>query len=219
MELIHFFLNNHDEVLRLTGQHLGLVVVSIAIASLIGIPAGILMTRRPNLEKAILGFANVVQTIPSLALFGFLIHVSGIGSSTAVCALVLYGLLPIVKNTYAGIRSVDASVREAGRGMGMTDQELLWQVEIPLALGVILAGIRIAAITSVGIATIAAAIGAGGLGMYIFRGLASVNTTLILAGAVPAAALALLTDLGLGWMEQLLTPSQSRIPQVEKRAV
>ncbi len=219
MELFHFFLNNRDEVLQLTGQHLGLVVISIAIAALIGIPAGILMTRRPNLEKAILGFANIVQTIPSLALFGFLIHVSGIGSDTVVCALVLYGLLPIIKNTYAGIRGVDASVREAGRGMGMTDQELLRQVEIPLALGVILAGIRIAAITSVGVATIAAAIGAGGLGMYIFRGLASVNTTLILAGAIPAAALALLADLGLGWMEKLLTPAQSRVPQVERRAV
>ena len=222
MELFRFFLSNHNEVLSLTGQHLGLVAISIVIASLLGIPAGILMTRRPNLERAVLGFANVVQTIPSLALFGFLIHVpliGGIGSNTAVCALVLYGLLPIIRNTYVGIRSVDSSVREAGRGMGMTDWQLLWQVEVPLAVGVILAGIRVAAITSVGVATIAAAIGAGGLGMYIFRGLASVNTTLILAGAIPAAALALLTDLSLGWMEQHLTPPESRTPQLERRAV
>lgn len=222
MKLVQFLVTNSEEVLSLTGQHLGLVATSIALASAIGIPAGILMTRKPNLEKAILGFANVVQTIPSLALFGFLLPVpliGGIGSGTAICALVLYGLLPIVRNTYAGIRGVDHSVREAGRGMGMTDWELLWQVEVPLALGVILAGIRVAAITSVGIATIAAAVGAGGLGMYIFRGLASVNTTLILAGAIPAAALALLTDFGLGWLERLLTPTQGSVTRAERRAV
>ncbi len=163
--------------------------------------------------KGILGFANVVQTIPSLALFGFLSPipvVGGIGASTAIVALTLYALLPIIRSTSAGIQGVDPSVKEAGRGMGMTDLQLLWQVEIPLALGVIVAGIRVAAITSVGIATIAAAIGAGGLGMYIFRGVAGVNTTLILAGAIPAALLALLTDFGLGWMEKLLKSPQRR---------
>lgn len=193
----------------MTGQHLWLVTFSIAIASVIGIPAGILLTRKPQLEKSILGFANIVQTIPSLALFGFLIPVpwiGGIGSSTAIVALVLYGLLPIIRNTFAGIRGVDRSVREAGRGMGMTDAQLLWHVELPLAVGTMLAGIRVAAITSVGVATIAAAIGAGGLGMYIFRGVASVNTTLILAGAIPAAALALLTDFILGGIERWLSP-------------
>ena len=219
MDLVHFLLINRGEVLSLTGQHLGLVVVSITLASAIGIPAGILMTRRPNLEKTILGFANVVQTIPSLALFGFLLPVLGIGAGTAVSALVLYGLLPIIRNTYTGIRGVDRSVREAGQGMGMTDRELLWQVEVPLAIGVILAGLRVAAITSVGVATIGAAIGAGGLGMYIFRGLASVNTTLILAGAIPAAALAVLADWGLGSLERLLTPGQGSVPEVERRAV
>lgn len=209
MELWEFFVSNFDEVLSLTGEHLWMVFVSISVAAVIGIPAGIVITRKPALEKGILGFANVVQTIPSLALFGFLIPLpvlGGIGSSTAILALILYALLPITRSTYAGIKGVDPSVKEAGRGMGMTDLQLLWQVEIPLALGVILAGIRVAAITSVGIATIAAAIGAGGLGMYIFRGVAGVNTTLILAGSIPVALLALLTDFGLGWVERLLSP-------------
>ena len=211
MELWEFFVSNFDEVLRLTGEHLWMVFVSITVAAVIGIPAGVVITRKPGLEKGILGFANVVQTIPSLALFGFLIPLpvlGGIGASTAILALILYALLPITRSTYAGIKGVSPSVKEAGRGMGMTDLQLLWQVEIPLALGVILAGIRVAAITSVGIATIAAAIGAGGLGMYIFRGVAGVNTTLILAGAIPAALLALLTDYGLGWVERLLSPRQ-----------
>ncbi|MFB3068276.1 MAG: ABC transporter permease, partial [Acidobacteriota bacterium] len=160
MELWEFFVSNFDEVLSLTGEHLWMVFVSISVAAVIGIPAGIVITRKPALEKGILGFANVVQTIPSLALFGFLIPLpvlGGIGSSTAILALILYALLPITRSTYAGIKGVDPSVKEAGRGMGMTDLQLLWQVEIPLALGVILAGIRVAAITSVGIATIAAA--------------------------------------------------------------
>ena len=185
-----------------------MVLVSVAIACAIGIPAGVLVTRRPGLERSVLGFANVVQTLPSLALFGFLIPlplIGGIGVRTAIVALVLYALLPIIRNTYAGIRGVDTAIKEAGRAMGMTDRQLLWQVEMPLALGVIVTGIRVAAITSVGVATIAAAIGAGGLGMYIFRGVASVNTTLVLAGSVPAATLALLSDLGLGWLEQVVS--------------
>ncbi len=213
MNLWEFFTSNYDEVLTLTGQHLWMVLVSIAAAVMIGVPAGVLITRKPALEKGVLGFANVVQTIPSLALFGFLIPipvVGGIGASTAIVALTLYALLPIIRSTYAGIPGVDPSVKEAGRGMGMTDLQLLWQVEIPLALGVIVAGIRVAAITSVGIATIAAAIGAGGLGMYIFRGVAGANTTLILAGAIPAALLALLHDFGVGWMEKLLKSPQRR---------
>jgi osmoprotectant transport system permease protein len=155
----------------------------------------------------VLGVANVFQTVPSLALFGFLIPVpllGGIGSRTAVVALVLYALLPIVRNTYTGIVGVDPAVVEAARGMGMTDRQLLWHVELPLALGVILAGIRVATVISVGIATIAAAIGAGGLGTYIFRGLAMVNNQVILAGAVPAALLALLADFSLGRVEHRL---------------
>ena len=222
MELWEFFVSNFDEVLRLTGEHLWMVFVSITVAAVIGIPAGVVITRKPGLEKGILGFANVVQTIPSLALFGFLIPLpvlGGIGASTAILALILYALLPITRSTYAGIKGVNPSVKEAGRGMGMTDLQLLWQVEIPLALGVILAGIRVAAITSVGIATIAAAIGAGGLGMYIFRGVAGVNTTLILAGSIPAALLALLTDFGLGWVERLLSPRQGSQADLQGGAV
>jgi osmoprotectant transport system permease protein len=222
MDLWQFFVSNFDEVATLTGQHLWMVLVAITIASVVGIPAGVLITRKPALEKGVLGFANVVQTIPSLALFGFLIPVplvGGIGSSTAIVALILFALLPIIRSTYAGIKGVDPSVREAGRGMGMTDLQLLWQVELPLALGVILAGIRVAAITSVGIATIAAAIGAGGLGMYIFRGVAGVNTTLILAGAIPAALLALLADFCLGQVERRLAPGQGTVSGIERRAV
>ncbi len=222
MDLWHFFVNNFDEVATLTGQHLWMVLVAITIASVIGIPAGVLITRKPALEKGVLGFANVVQMIPSLALFGFLIPVplvGGIGSSTAIVALILFALLPIIRSTYAGIKGVDPSVREAGRGMGMTDLQLLWQVELPLALGVILAGIRVAAITSVGIATIAAAIGAGGLGVYIFRGVAGVNTTLILAGSIPAALLALLADFCLGQVERRLASGQGTASGIERRAV
>ena len=209
MELWRFFWMNSREVLSLTAEHLAMVGLAMTLACALGVPAGILMTRVPRLENLILGFANVVQTIPSLALFGFLISVpliGGLGVKTAILALVLYGLLPIIRNTYTGIREVDPAVKEAGRGMGMTDSQLLWRVEMPLALGVILAGIRVAAITSVGVATIAAAIGAGGLGMYIFRGVASVNNTLILAGSVPAAAMALVADLSLGALERSLSP-------------
>jgi len=188
----------------LLGQHLGLVAISTAIAALIGLPLGVLVARRPAWRRPVLGLANVFQTIPSLALFGLLIPVFGIGAWTAITALVVYALLPIVRNTYAGIAGVDPAVREAGRGMGMTDGELLRLVELPLAAGVILAGVRIATVVSVGIATIAAAIGAGGLGVYIFRGVATVDNTLILAGAIPAALLALLADALLGFVERRL---------------
>ena len=185
-------------------QHIGLVAISTSIAALIGLPLGVLVARRPAWRRPVLGLANVFQTIPSLALFGLLIPVFGIGAWTAITALVVYALLPIVRNTYAGIAGVDPAVREAGRGMGMTDGELLRLVELPLAAGVILAGVRIATVVSVGIATIAAAIGAGGLGVYIFRGVATVDNTLILAGAVPAALLALLADALLGFVERRL---------------
>src|SRR5213593_1638643 len=185
------------EVAQLTLEHLVLVGLSILIAAGIGLPLGVLMTRKPGLSGPILTFANAVQTIPSLALFGFLIplpFIGGIGARTAIVALVLYALLPIVRNTYEGIAGVDPAVREAGRGMGMTDWQLLTQVELPLGFGVILAGVRVATVVSVGTATIAAAIGAGGLGVYIFRGVAVVDDTLILAGALPAALMALAAD-------------------------
>jgi len=188
----------------LLGQHIGLVTISTALAALIGLPLGVLVARRPAWRRPVLGLANVFQTIPSLALFGLLIPVFGIGAWTAITALVVYALLPIVRNTYVGITGVDPAVREAGRGMGMTEGELLRLVELPLAAGVILAGVRIAAVVSVGIATIAAAIGAGGLGVYIFRGVATVDDTLILAGAIPAALLALLADALLGFAERRL---------------
>ena len=188
----------------LLGQHVSLVVLSTAIATGLGLPLGILAARHPAWRRPVLGVANVFQTVPSLALFGLLIPLFGIGAWTAITALVVYALLPIVRNTYVGITSVDPAVREAGRGMGMTDGELLRLVELPLAAGVILAGVRIATVVSVGIATIAAAIGAGGLGVYIFRGVATVDDTLILAGAIPTALLALLADALLGLVERSL---------------
>jgi len=204
VRLFEFYARHAGEVWLLLVQHIGLVAISTSIAALIGLPLGILVARRPAWRRPVLGLANVFQTIPSLALFGLLIPVFGIGAWTAITALVVYALLPIVRNTYAGIAGVDPAVREAGRGMGMTDGELLRLVELPLAAGVILAGVRIATVVSVGIATIAAAIGAGGLGVYIFRGVATVDNTLILAGAVPAALLALLADALLGFVERRL---------------
>jgi len=210
VNVFQFMVQNHSEVLRVTLEHLWMVVVSIFLAVLVGIPLGILITRWPGLDKPVLGGANIIQTIPGLALFGFLLPVPWIGARAdrlAILALSLYALLPLIRNTYTGIKGVDHSVVEAGRGMGMTDRQLLFQVELPLALGVIIAGVRVATVISVGLATIAAAIGAGGLGEYIFRGLAMVNNQLILAGAIPAAALALLADVSLGWLERRLSPS------------
>ncbi|BCL33875.1 ABC transporter permease [Nostoc sp. MS1] len=202
-----FLIKYAPEILQHTLEHLFLVGVAIAIAIIIGIPLGILITRQKQLRQPILGIANILQTIPSLALFGLLIPVpiiGGIGVIPAIVALTLYSLLPIIRNTYTGITGVDPAIREAGRGMGMTDRQLLLQVEIPLAIGVILAGVRVATVISIGIATIAAAIGAGGLGVFIFRGIAVVNNQLILAGAVPAAVIALLADLLIGWLERKL---------------
>lgn len=209
MNLYQFMLHNHTEVLELTLEHLWLVGISTLLAVLIGIPLGILITRWPVLNKPVLGGANVIQTIPSLALFGFLLPAPWIGERAdriAILALTLYALLPLIRNTYVGIKGVDRSVIEAGRGMGLTDRQLLFQVELPLALGVIIAGVRVATVISVGLATIAAAIGAGGLGEYIFRGLAMVNNQVILAGAIPAAVMALLADISLGWLEKRLSP-------------
>lgn len=205
--VLDFMIRNRAEVFELTFEHLWLVGVAMVIAVALGVPAGILLTRRPSLSRPVLGVADIVQTVPSLALFGFLIPVpwiGGIGARTAIVALALYALLPIIRNTHAGIVGVDAAILEAGRGMGMTDRQLLLQVEIPLSLGVILAGIRVATVISVGVATIAAAIGAGGLGMYIFRGVAMVDNQLILAGAIPAALLAVLADVVLGTIEHRL---------------
>jgi len=200
---------SHD-ILQLTGEHLLLVVSAMGMAILLGVPAGILLTRRAALQRWLLGFASVVQTIPSLALFGFLIPVpliGGIGPRTVIVSLVLYALLPIMRNTFVGIASVDAAVCESAIAMGMTDWQLLRLVQLPLAAQTILAGIRIATVATIGTATIAAAIGGGGLGVFIFRGVASVDSAQILAGAMPAALMALMADGGLGWVERRLAPA------------
>jgi osmoprotectant transport system permease protein len=197
------------EILAETGWHVLLVVVSVGLATAIGVPLGILLTRRPGWQRLVLGTASAVQTIPSLALFGLLIPVpfiGGIGTRTALIALTLYSLLPVLRNTVVGITGVDRAVREAGRGLGMTDAQLLRRVELPLAASVILAGIRLATVIGIGLATIAAAIGAGGLGVFIFRGVAMVDNRTILAGALPAAALALGADTLLGALERRLQP-------------
>jgi osmoprotectant transport system permease protein len=209
MSLFRFLLHNHDQVLELTAEHLSLVGLSTLFATLIGIPLGIAIAHRPLLKKPVLAGANVIQTVPSLALFGFLLPLPWLGESAnrlAILALSLYALLPIIRNTYTGICGVDPAVVEAGRGMGLTESQLLFQVELPLAVSVILSGVRTAIVISVGLATIAAAIGAGGLGELIFRGLAMVDNRVILAGAIPAAILALLADVGVGWLERRLQP-------------
>ncbi|HEY9853651.1 MAG TPA: ABC transporter permease [Leptolyngbyaceae cyanobacterium] len=213
MNWIEFLFEYRDEVINRTIEHLFLVGISISIAIIIGIPLGIFCTRNGLWCKIILGCANIFQTIPSLALFGFLIPLpilGGIGARTAIIALILYALLPIIRNTYTGIVNVDPAIREAGRGMGMTDRQLLFQVELPLALGFILAGVRVAIVISVGVGTIAAAIGAGGLGTFIFAGVGMVNNQLILLGAIPAALMALVVDLTLGAIESRLASTESR---------
>ncbi len=210
--MVEFLRIHRVEIATLTLEHVWLVAASMGIAVLIGVPAGILLTRKPRLREPVIGGANIIETIPSLALFGFLLPAPWLGARAdriAITALALYALLPIIRNTYVGITGVDPGVREAARGMGLTSRQMLWQVELPLSMSVILAGIRTATVLCIGIATIAAAIGAGGLGEFIFRGLAMVNDSLILAGAIPAAMLALAADLGLGWLEARLRPPRA----------
>jgi len=205
MSFWHFLQQNWPELLEHLREHLWLVFVSTLIAVAIGIPTGILLTRRKSLRSSILGIANVMQTIPSLALFGFLVpipFIGGIGARTAIVALVLYSLLPIIRNTVTGILGVDPNVREAAVAMGMTGGQVLWQVELPLAMSVIITGVRVALVIAIGVATIAAAVGAGGLGVFIFRGIRQFDNNLLLAGAVPAALLALLSDFLLGLIER-----------------
>lgn len=196
-----------EEILTLTGEHALLVLIAIGAASLIGLPAAIALTRREKARRWVLGFANIGQTIPSLALFGFLVPVVGIGKGAAILALILYALLPILRNTITGILGVDPAVRESAVAMGMTPAQILRQVEIPLAMPSIVAGLRIATVTTIGTATIAAAIGGGGLGVFIFRGIAMLDKKTVLAGALPAAALALIADEALEWIERRLSPA------------
>jgi osmoprotectant transport system permease protein len=206
--VVRFWLLHRGELATLFAQHVLLVAISTVVAVAIGVPLGIFAARRPRLSAPIIAVANIVQTVPSLAMFGFLLPVpliGGVGARAAGFVLILYGLLPIIRTTIAGLNGIDRAVRDAGVAMGMTPRELLWQVELPLALPSIVAGVRVAAVVGVGTATIAAAIGAGGLGEYIYRGLSMVDTTVILAGAIPAAILALVVDGALWWIERRLS--------------
>src|SRR5437660_5759492 len=203
--MLEFLKQNWSDILAHIAQHLWLVAISIAIAIAIGLPLGILITRRKSLRGPVLGIANVMQTIPSLALFGFLIplpFIGGIGPRTAIVALVFYALLPIIRNTVTGILGIDKSVREAAVAMGMTDRQVLLQVELPLAMSVILTGVRVAVVITIGVAIIAAEVGAGGLGEYIFRGLRLDDNRLLLAGSIPSALMALLADFGFSVIER-----------------
>jgi len=211
MSLTDFFSRHANEILQATLEHVWLVGATMLLAIAIGVPLGVLVARRPWLSRPILGSANIAETIPSLALLGFLLPVPWLGDRAdrlAITALTLYALLPIIRNTAAGIAGVDPAVREAARGMGMTQRQILFHVELPLSLSTVLAGVRVATVLTIGIATIAAAVGAGGLGEFIFRGLAMVNNQLILAGAIPAAALALGADFLLSVLERRLRPAR-----------
>jgi len=207
MSASRFFLEHRTEILGPTANHLTLVLIAMAFAIAIAVPLGMFIVHRPTLRNVALAMASIFQTIPSLALFGFLIpipFIGGIGRRTAIVALVLYALLPILRNTYVGLTGIDPAILEAAEAMGMTQSQILWRVRLPLARAVILAGIRTATIITIGVATIAAAIGAGGLGTFIFRGVAMVSDAVILAGAIPAALLAIGADLLLGWVERRL---------------
>ena len=211
MSFLEFLASRWTEILGLTLEHVVLVVISTVAGVLIAVPLGLAITRIPALSRPVLGFAGVIQTVPSLALFGLLIplpFIGGIGSRTAIIALVLYALLPILRNTVTGVRQVDPVILDAANGMGMTDWQRLKLVEIPLALPSIFAGIRIATVVGVGLVTIAAAVGAGGLGSLIFRGLAMLDSRLLFAGAIPSAILALIADGGLAMLESRLVASR-----------
>ena len=214
MRLLSFWMSHGEELAAMIERHLFLVLWSTTIAMAIGLPAGIVAAHRPRIGRPLLAAASIAQTIPSLALLGFLLplpFIGGIGPRIAIVALILYALLPIVRSTAAGLRSIDPAVIDAGVAMGMTARQLLWLVELPLALPSIVSGIRIATIVGIGTATIAAAIGAGGLGEYIFRGLSMVDSTVILAGAIPAAVLALIADGALTWVERRLASGRQRL--------
>jgi len=204
-DFFSYVTNNWDIILEKTGQHVGLAFTAVAFACLVGIPLGLLITRNKRLANGVISVANVIQTIPSLAMFALVIPLLGIGGKNAIFALFLYALLPIIKNTYIGIRNVDPAVIEAAKGMGMSRMQILYKVQTPIAVPVIMGGVRIATVTGIGVATIATLIGAGGLGTLIYQGIGMVNYPMMFSGAIPAALLALLTDFILGLFEKMLT--------------
>ncbi|MBK5240612.1 glycine betaine ABC transporter substrate-binding protein [Clostridium sp.] len=207
VDFIDFVISRNEQLLDLIVQHIQLTVVAVVIAIAIGVPLGIFITRVKKLSKPIIGLANVIQAVPSLALLGFLIPVLGIGSKPAIIMVVLYSLLPIIKNTYTGLNNINPDMLEAAKGIGMTNAQILKMIQIPLALPIIMAGIRISAVTAVGLMTIAAFIGAGGLGYMVFAGIQTVDNNMILAGAIPACILALLIDFIVGRIEKAVSPN------------
>ena len=205
--MIEIFHSRSDAILVASWEHLQLTFISLFLATFIAIPLGILLTRYKKWSEPIIGITAIFQTVPSLALLGFMIPLLGIGTTPAILALTIYGLLPILRNTYTGIVGVNSATVEAGTGMGMTSLQVLWMVELPMALSIIMAGVRTATVLIIGVATLAALIGAGGLGDLIYRGIAMSNSPLILAGALPAALLAIFFDFSLKYLE---TKSQPR---------
>lgn len=206
----NYLSSNYEQILNLLGQHIYLSIISVLIAVIIGIPLGILISREPKLSKTIIGATNVIQAVPSLALLGFLIPFIGIGSAPAIVMVVLYSLLPIVKNTYTGLTNIDPDILEAAKGIGLTKSQTMKKVQLPLAFPMIMAGIRISAVTAVGLMTIAAFVGAGGLGYLVFSGVQTVDNYMILAGAIPACILALLIDFIVGKLETSFSYTNKR---------
>ena len=213
----NYVVRYHDRILKLTWQHITISAIALGITLVVCVPLGIYLTKKEKLTALVIGVANVFQTIPSLALLGFLIFIFGIGNDNAICALFLYAMLPVLQNTYTGIRSVPQSFVQAARGMGMTEMQILVKVQLPLALPVILAGVRVATVWIIGTATLAAAIGGGGLGRLIFSGLASIRNEVVLAGAIPATLLALAADQGLKMFQASLDPKQRAAKLAKQR--
>jgi len=205
---IDYVSKNYMRILSATGEHIFISVVALAITLVTCIPLGIYLTRNEKIAPYVIAFANVFQTIPSLALLGFLIFIFGIGNDNAICALFLYAMLPVLQNTYTGIRNVDHGTVEAAKGMGMTNFQILMKVQVPLAMPVIISGVRVASVWIIGTAALAAAIGGGGLGRLIFSGLSLIRDDIILAGALPATLLALFTDFGLKRFQNYWIPEE-----------
>ncbi|OCA83283.1 ABC transporter permease [Bacillus sp. FJAT-27225] len=217
-EFFTYVTDNHQQILSLLGQHIYLSILAVGIAVIIGVPLGILVSRNKTLSKPVIGTANVVQAVPSMALLGFLIPFVGIGSTPAIIMVVLYSLLPIVKNTYTGLTNIDRDILEAAKGIGLTNSQIMSKIQLPLAFPIIMAGVRISAVTAVGLMTIAAFVGAGGLGFLVFSGVNSVDTNKILAGAIPACILALLIDFAVGKLESGMSyTNKAKLASSKKR--